>query len=264
MKTILISRKSCVIEGFLHEARYVEELEILRTFQDEQEAYDMVGRQEVDLAIIDLDMEKSDGADIGWKLKKKNPDILLIYLTKEQRSLMNLIRLHPVAVMEVPFREGEIRYVVESAYLLSKRKRKRIYARTFGHFDVFVDGKPIMFKNAKAKEFLAFLIDRRGGTVTTDQMINVLWEDRPNDESTQNLCCKLVKTLQRELRAAGAEEMLVVARGSRSVNVESFQCDMYELLDGNQKIKARYMGNYLLDYSWSESQTALLDHILHE
>ena len=111
MKTNLISRKSCVIEGFLHEARYVEELEILRTFQDEQEAYDMVGRQEVDLAIIDLDMEKSDGADIGWKLKKKNPDILLIYLTKEQRSLMNLIRLHPVAVMEVPFREGEIRYV---------------------------------------------------------------------------------------------------------------------------------------------------------
>ena len=177
---------------------------------------------------------------------------------------MNLIRLHPVAVMEVPFREGEIRYVVESAYLLSKRKRKRIYARTFGHFDVFVDGKPIMFKSAKAKEFLAFLIDRRGGTVTTDQMINVLWEDRPNDESTQNLCCKLVKKLQRELRAAGAEEMLVVARGSRSVNVESFQCDMYELLDGNQKIKARYMGNYLLDYSWSESQTALLDHILHE
>ena len=45
MKTILISRKSCVIEGFLHEARYVEELEILQTFQDEQEAYDMVGRQ---------------------------------------------------------------------------------------------------------------------------------------------------------------------------------------------------------------------------
>lgn len=264
MKTILISEESSVIEGFLHEARYVEELEFLRSFQEEQEAYELVSRQEVDLAVIDLDMEGADGAEIGRKLKKKNPDIQLIYLTKEERSLMNLLPLHPVAVMELPFREGEIRYVVESAYLLSKRKRKRIYARTFGHFDIFVDGKPIMFKSAKAKEFLAFLIDRRGGTVTTDQMINVLWEDRPNDESTQNLCCKLVKTLQRELKAVDAEEMLVVSRGSRSVNVESFQCDMYELLDGNQKAKAQYMGNYLLDYSWSESQTALLDHILHE
>lgn len=264
MKTILISGESCVIEEFLREAGDIEQLEVLRSFQEEQEAYELVSRREVDLAVIDLDMKTSDGVEIGWELKKRNPDIQLIYLTKEERSLMNLIPLHPVAVMEVPFREGEMRYVVESAYLLSKRKRKRIYARTFGHFDIFVDGKPIMFKSVKAKEFLAFLIDRRGGTVTTDQMINVLWEDRPNDESTQNLCCKLVKTLQRELRAVGAEEMLVVARGSRSVNVDSFQCDMYELLDGNQKVKARYMGNYLLDYSWSESQTALLDHILHE
>ncbi len=264
MKTILISGESCVIEGFLCEARYVEELEILRSFEKEKEAYDLVSRQEVDLAVIDLDMKETDGADIGWELKKRNPDIQLIYLTRQQCNLMNLLSLHPVAVMEVPFREGEIRYVVESAYLLSKRKRKRIYARTFGHFDIFVDGKPIMFKSAKAKEFLAFLIDRRGGTVTTDQMINVLWEDRPNDESTQNLCCKLVKTLQKELRAVGAEDMLVLSRGSRSINVDSFQCDLYELLDGNQKVKAQYMGDYLLDYSWSESQTALLDHLLHE
>ena len=165
----------------------MEELEVLRTFQEENEALDMVSRQEVDLAVIDLEMQKVNGADIGWELKKRNPDIQLIYLTRQQRSLMDLITLHPVAVLEMPFQEGEIEYVVESAYLLSKRKRKRIYARTFGHFDVFVDGRPIMFKSAKAKEFLAFLIDRRGGTVSTDQMINVLWEDRPNDVNTESV-----------------------------------------------------------------------------
>ena len=36
-----------------------------------------------------------------------------------------------------------------------------------------------MFKSAKAKELLALLIDRQGGTVTTDQVIGTLWEDRP-------------------------------------------------------------------------------------
>lgn len=258
MKTILISRKSCVIEGFLHEARYVEELEILRTFQDEQEAYDMVGRQEVDLAIIDLDMEKSDGADIGWKLKKKNPDILLIYLTKEQRSLMNLIRLHPVAVMEVPFREGEIRYVVESAYLLSKRKRKRIYARTFGHFDVFVDDEPIMFKSHKAKELLALLVDRRGGTVTTDQIIGTLWEERPNDQYTQNLCSKIGKTLEKELKENNIEHILVSARGIKRVNTSEFRCDFYDLVDGDEKAAEKFFGEYMLEYSWAEERMALL------
>ena len=122
MKTILISGEPCVIEGFLHEAGNVEELEVLRTFQEENEALDMVSRQEVDLAVIDLEMQKVNGADIGWELKKRNPDIQLIYLTRQQRSLMDLITLHPVAVLEMPFQEGEIEYVVESAYLLSNEK----------------------------------------------------------------------------------------------------------------------------------------------
>ena len=264
MKTILIGEESETVGRLTREAQSEKQLEILQSFQEEREALEYAGTQEIDLAVIDLDMEKADGALVGWELRKRCPDILLIYVIGQQKNLMDLIPLHPVMILEKPLEDEKIRYAVESAYLLSKRKKKRIYARTFGHFDIFVDGKPIMFKSAKAKELLAFLIDRRGGTVTTDQMINVLWEDRPNDESTQNLCSKLVKTLQRELRAVGAEEMLVVARGSKSVNVDSFQCDLYELLDGNQKIKAQYMGNYLLDYSWSESQTALLDHILHE
>ncbi len=56
-------------------------------------------------------------------------------------------------------------------------------ARTFGYFDLFVDERPVMFKSAKAKELLAVLVDRQGGTVTTDQIIGTLWEDRPNDVS---------------------------------------------------------------------------------
>jgi hypothetical protein len=144
-----------------------------------------------------------------------------------------------------------------------KQNKRNIYVRTFGHFDVFVEGQPIMFKSAKAKELLAFLVDRRGGTVTTDQMISVLWENRPNDESTQNLCSKLVKTLRNELQASGAEEMLVVSRGNRRVDTDTFRCDLYEFLDGSEKVRNQYMGEYLLDYSWSETRTALLDRFLH-
>ena len=38
-----------------------------------------------------------------------------------------------------------------------------IFIRTFGYFDVFVDGVPILFRSEKAKELLALLVDRRGG-----------------------------------------------------------------------------------------------------
>lgn len=263
MKTIIVDDDPTDIQLLLYEGQNLQELDIQGIFQNAVEALDYVCKNEIELAILDISMEGMDGVALGRELRKRRADILLIYICEYENYNVDVLRLHPAAFLIKPYTSEELQYAVETAYLLSKRKRKRIFARTFGHFDVFVDGRPIMFKSAKAKEFLAFLIDRRGGTVTTDQMIGVLWEDRPNDESTQNLCSKLVRTLQRELKAVHAEEMLVVSRGNRRVDTDQFQCDLYDLLDGNQKVREQYIGEYLVDYSWSENKTALLDRFLH-
>ncbi len=259
MKTIIVDDKEVDIKNLLYEAENIRELDIQGTFQSAWNALDYVESHEIEMAILDIQM---DGIELGKEMLRRRPDILLVYIVGCREIIADAIRIHPAGFLIKPFCAEEVQYAVETAYLLSKRNKKRIFARTFGHFDIFVEGKPIMFKSAKAKEFLAFLIDRQGGTVTTDQMISVLWEDRPNDESTQNLCSKLVKTLQRELRSAHAEEILVVERGNRSVDTDKFQCDLYDLLDGNQKVKEQYVGEYLLDYSWSENRTAMLDRFL--
>ena len=46
---------------------------------------------------------------------------------------------------------------------LTKMEGKRIVIRTFGYFDIFVDGETIPFSCKKAKELLALLVDRMGG-----------------------------------------------------------------------------------------------------
>ena len=115
-----------------------------------------------------------------------------------------------------------------------------------------------MFKSAKAKELLAFLIDRQGGTVTTDQIINVLWEDRPNDEATQNLCSKIVKTLKKELEEYNIGNILIQRRGIRSIDMSQVDCDMYELMKGNVEAKEQFFGDYMLEYSWAEGRAESL------
>ena len=141
--------------------------------------------------------------------------------------------------------QDELQYAVDSAVLLARRRQKRVYARTFGYFDLFVNGRAVMFKSAKAKELLALLIDRRGGTLTTDQIISVLWEDRPNDESTQNLCSKITKTLQKELDEYGIGDILIQKRGVRSIDVERIDCDMFELMKGNNDAENCFLGDYM-------------------
>ena len=45
---------------------------------------------------------------------------------------------------------------------MSQREGQNIFIKTFGGFDVFVDGKQVHFSSEKAKEMLAVLVDKRG------------------------------------------------------------------------------------------------------
>lgn len=138
----------------------------------------------------------------------------------------------------------------------------RVFIRTFGNFDVFVDGELMLFKSAKAKELLAFLVDRQGGMVNTGQIIAHLWENRPNDEATQNLCSKITKTLQRELDRMEIGEILVRSRSIKYVDIKKFDCDLYRLLEGDAYAARKYLGEYMSEYEWAEERTAALQKYL--
>lgn len=259
MKTIIVDDEESAVKVFLYEAAKIPELEIVATFQSGADALNYVENNKIDLAILDVNIDDVDGISLGSKLRKCIPDIMLIYITGFEEYAMDAIKLHAAAYLTKPYSTEELIYAVESARLLSRRKSKRIFARTFGHFDLFVDDKPIMFKSAKAKELLALLIDRQGGTVTTDQIIGTLWEDRPNDVSTQNLCSKVGKTLEKELKHYGVSEILVSSRGVRRVDTDKFDCDLYNLLEGDKKAAEQFIGEYMLEYSWAENRMALLE-----
>ena len=97
----------------------------------------------------------------------------------------------------------------------------RIEIRTFGYFDVFVDGRPIAFRSEKAKELLALLVDRRGGFVTSADIITALWEDEPITAQTRTRCRKVALRLNRALEANGAAHIMESVRGKRRIVPEA-------------------------------------------
>lgn len=259
MKTIFVDDERGAKEVFEFEAENLSEFELVGTFDSGKKALEYARKNPVELAILDIEIGDYDGIVLGSRLREINPDILIIYITGHEEYAMDAIKLHAAAYLLKPYTSEELYYAAETARLLSRRRRKRIYAKTFGHFDLFVDGKPIMFRSGKAKELLALLIDRQGGTVNTDQIICALWEDRPNDEATQNLCSKVAKGLLKELKENNAEGILITNRGVRRVDTEVFDCDLYDLLEGDVHIQKQFTGEYMLDYSWAEERMAQLE-----
>jgi PAS domain S-box-containing protein len=135
---------------------------------------------------------------------------------------------------------------------------KRIFARTFGHFDLFLDNTPINFSSAKEKELMALLIDRNGGTLTPTEAVSYLWEDEAYDERTSARYRKLAMGLKRTLAKYGIDSIIINHNGVRSIDVSAIRCDYYELLAGNVKYRRAFHNSYMTDYSWGEETLATL------
>ena len=131
--------------------------------------------------------------------------------------------------------------------------RPRVYVRTFGYFDVFVDGKPIAFRYSKSKELLALLVDRRGGYVSSEEAISFLWEDEPVSTVTLARYRKVALRLKNILEEYGIVEIVEAVDGKRRLVAEKVQCDLYDYLTQKEEYAQLFKGSYLTNYSWGEN-----------
>lgn len=130
--------------------------------------------------------------------------------------------------------------------------------QTFGNFEVFYKDKPVAFGRAKAKELFAYLIDRRGATVTTAEACGILWEDKEYNFSLQRQFQTVVSDLIKSLKRHNLEHLLRRRRNCLSVEVSGLECDFYRLLEGDTGAKDLYNGEYMSNYSWAEMTAGFL------
>ena len=140
-------------------------------------------------------------------------------------------------------------------------KGPEVQIRTFGYFDVFVDGKPIAFRNEKSKELFALLVDRRGGFVSSEEAISFLWEDAPADSVTQSRYRKVALRLKRTLEEYGISDAIESVNGKRRLATERVKCDLLDYLSGRPEHAQLFKGSYLSNYSWGENTLAELMHL---
>lgn len=139
-------------------------------------------------------------------------------------------------------------------------KNTGIYVQAFGNFQLHVNGTEVSFGRDKAKEMLAYLVDKQGESATRKELASVLFEKEDYTRATQNYMSKIIKELVCVLEGVGAEKMLKRALNSYSVNTDVFACDLYEYEKENATSKEinRFRGEYMKQYSWGEVTLARL------
>lgn len=258
MRAILIDDEPLAMERFAHLAQRIEDFEIVGKFDLVQEGLDFIEREAVDLAVLDIEMPGMNGIELGRELRKRRPEITLIYVTGYEQYALKAYNLHAVAYLMKPYTFEEMLYAVETARKLMHTAKKEVVIQTFGQFDVFVDGRPVFFASAKAKELLALMVDAKGSTIFSGYAISMLWEDKPFDEKSQSLYYKMAKSLEKTLKEYGIERIMIRTRHERCLNRKEVKCDYYDYLQGKESAIRAFHGEYMSQYSWAEETLATL------
>ncbi|HAM16728.1 MAG TPA: hypothetical protein DCP91_12905 [Eggerthellaceae bacterium] len=144
--------------------------------------------------------------------------------------------------------EGEA--LVPGVFMPRENGEPDIFIRTFGYFDVFVNGHAVVFPSAKAKELLALLVDRHGGEVTANEAIAYLWEDEPATPVVLSRQRKVAMRMRKTLEDYGIGHIVNSVNGRRSLAVSAVRCDLYDYMAGDPSTPFR--GTYMQNYSWGE------------
>lgn len=205
----------------------------LTTFSSPTKALAYGSENPIDIAFLDVKMGRMTGLVLAKQLKELQPDIHIIFVTGFGQYAVDAFAIHATGYLMKPVREADVRR--ELTFLYGDRPHKKIRVQTFGGFAVFVGDRPVSFQRSKAKELLAYLIDRRGAAITTPFACSVLWEDEVYDRNRKNYFQSVLLDLRNTLREAGIEAILVKSRNSLAVDPTQFECDSYSFLPGDPK-----------------------------
>jgi len=227
----------------------------LHAFQSSTEALAFARAAPPDVAFLDIRMPEISGLELAKKLKKINPAVNIIFATSYSDCAVDAMRLHSSGYLLKPVTKEDVINEFENLrnpVVTENCAVKRLYARTFGNFDLFCDGKPVVFHRGKTKELLAYLIDCQGSSSTRKQIAAAIFEDGEYSRSTQTYLSQIIKDLNAVLKELGVNGLLVTGFNSYAVNRSLLSCDAYDYLEGKPEALNAFRGEYMLQYSWGE------------
>ncbi len=264
MKIMVVDDEFLATEDFEDTCRDLGIQDEIVKFNNPLDALGYVAKEKVDIAFLDIEMPVIKGIELARRIKAISPNVRIIFTTGYSDYALEAFSVDAVDYVLKPYEPEAILKAYNKALLIKDAQAENhVFIKTFGFFDVFVDGQSVPFTSAKSKELLAILVDRNGGVVSTEQAISLLWEGRKYDETVQSLFRKVLKSLRLSLEEAGISEILVDNRNQRSINKSAFACDYYELLENGKTESTKFFGKYMEQYPWANETEEQIKQLIN-
>ena len=230
------------------------DIEEVARFSDCEQALEYAEWHAVDVAFLDINMRGMGGLRLAERIRAVCPECKIVFCTGYEEYAVPAFKLHASGYLMKPISAEDVQAEIDNIKGVPAAEMA-LTVKCFGNFEVYANGEKVVFKRLKTKELFAFLIDRRGASMTAKQICAVLFPDDSDDAKNTAYLRQLVMDLKNTLRTLGAEEVLRHETPCYRVDPKLLRCDYLSYVESG---KPEFHGEYMTQYSWAEETCAML------
>ena len=257
----------------------MDDVDKVLTFSNAEDTIDYFKTGKADAAFLDIQLYLSGGTLNGLmlaaKIKELCPDCHVVFVTSCPEYAVDAFKLHVSGYIVKPVtREAarkELDYIImekraasnSRGFIEEKEEEPKVRVQCFGNFEVFWKNKPVVFQLSKAKELFAYLVHRKGASVSMAELAAVLFEDKEDGLSVQSQIRNLVASMRKTFSSLGCLDLFNKSRGYISIKTDLINCDYYSFMNGDSDAINEYSGEYMAQYSWAEFTVGYLEGVVN-
>ncbi len=257
----------------------MDDVDKVLTFSNAEDTIDYFKTGKADAAFLDIQLYLSGGTLNGLmlaaKIKELCPECHVVFVTSCPEYAVDAFKLHVSGYIVKPVtREAarkELDYIIMEkraasnarGFVEEKEEEPKVRVQCFGNFEVFWKNKPIIFQLSKAKELFAYLVHRKGASVSMAELAAVLFEDKEDGLSVQSQIRNLVASMRKTFSSLGCPDLFNKSRGYISIKTDLINCDYYSFMNGDSDAINEYSGEYMAQYSWAEFTVGYLEGVVN-
>ncbi len=257
----------------------MDDVDKVLTFSNAEDTIDYFKTGKADAAFLDIQLYLSGGTLNGLmlaaKIKELCPECHVVFVTSCPEYAVDAFKLHVSGYIVKPVtREAarkELDYIIMEKRAASnargfaeeKEEEPKVRVQCFGNFEVFWKNKPIIFQLSKAKELFAYLVHRKGASISMAELAAVLFEDKEDGLSVQSQIRNLVASMRKTFSSLGCPDLFNKSRGYISIKTDLINCDYYSFMNGDSDAINEYSGEYMAQYSWAEFTVGYLEGVVN-
>jgi two-component SAPR family response regulator len=192
------------------------------------------------------------GLEFAVALKKASPDTRVVFVTAFSQYALDAFQVRAQGYIMKPLTTALVRRELDELPAEPKPAPNRLRVQCFGYFEVFWRGEPLRFARRRTKEFLAYLVDRRGAFCAMEDVISALWGDVDDMKNAKHRVRNYISDLRETLKEIDMEDVLIRRTNNIAIRTELLDCDYYRMLEGDMAAVNAFRGEYMTNYSWAE------------